>query len=106
LAAGARRHNLPMPPTSAAERRLVHYSGRVQGVGFRFTAKSVAASYAVSGHVRNLADGRVQLLAEGTAKELNALLQAIRSQTAGHIEDEHSEILPATGEFTGFNIHY
>jgi acylphosphatase len=95
-----------MQSTSAAERRLVHYSGHVQGVGFRFTAKSIAASYAVSGYVQNLADGRVQLLAEGTAKELNALLQAIRSQIAGQIEDEHSEILPATGEFTGFNIHY
>jgi acylphosphatase len=95
-----------MPPASATERRLVHYSGRVQGVGFRFTAKSAADSHAISGHVRNLADGRVQLLAEGTAKELNALLWTIRSQTAGHIEDEHSEILPATGEFTGFNILY
>ena len=95
-----------MLPTSAVERRLVHYSGHVQGVGFRLTATSIAASYAISGYVRNLSDSRVQLLAEGTTSELNALLQDIRSQTAGHIEDEHSEILPATGEFTGFNIHY
>ena len=95
-----------MPPTPATKRCLVHYSGRVQGVGFRFTAKSAADSLAISGHVRNLADGRVELLAEGTAKELNALLWTIRSETAGHIEDEHSESLPATGEFTEFNILY
>ena len=95
-----------MPPPPVTQRRLVYYSGRVQGVGFRFTAKSAADSHAIGGHVRNLADGRVELLAEGTANELNALLWTIRSETAGHIEDEYSESLPATGEFTEFNIHY
>jgi acylphosphatase len=41
------------------ERRRVHYSGRVQGVGFRFTSQRLAERYAVTGYVRNLPDGRV-----------------------------------------------
>ena len=53
-------------------RVLVHYSGRVQGVGFRYTAKQVAAGYEIVGTVRNLSDGRVELVAEGAHDELEA----------------------------------
>ena len=47
------------------ERRRVVFSGRVQGVGFRFTCQSLARGFDVAGYVRNLADGRVELVAEG-----------------------------------------
>ena len=48
----------------------VFYSGHVQGVGFRYTAKTVAAGFEISGNVRNLSDGRVELIAEGAREEL------------------------------------
>ena len=51
-------------------RVLVHYSGRVQGVGFRYTAKQVAAGYEIVGTVRTLSDGRVELVAEGARDEV------------------------------------
>ena len=48
----------------------IFYSGHVQGVGFRYTVKSVAAGFEVNGTVRNLPDGRVELVAEGDSGEL------------------------------------
>ncbi len=50
------------------ERRRVFYSGRVQGVGFRFISQGLARDFQVSGSVRNLADGRVELLAQGNTE--------------------------------------
>ena len=53
-------------------RMQIFYSGHVQGVGFRYTAKTVAAGFEVTGTVRNLPDGRVELIAEGAREELEA----------------------------------
>src|SRR6187455_864933 len=53
--------------TMPTERRRVWYEGRVQGVGFRYTARGLAGGFPVSGYVRNLDDGRVELVAEGDA---------------------------------------
>jgi acylphosphatase len=50
----------------------VLYSGNVQGVGFRYTVKTVATGFEVTGTVRNLADGRVELVAEGAKTNLKA----------------------------------
>ena len=60
-----------------AELREIHYSGHVQGVGFRATAYSIASGLAVTGYVRNLPDGRVQLVAEGAANQLDLLEQTL-----------------------------
>ena len=54
------------------------YSGHVQGVGFRYTAKTVATGFEISGVVRNLSDGRVELFAEGSREDLEAFRAAIR----------------------------
>ena len=54
------------------------YSGSVQGVGFRYTARTVAAGFEITGTVRNLPDGRVELIAEGPREELEAFRAAIR----------------------------
>ena len=59
-------------------RMKILYSGQVQGVGFRYTAKTVAAGFEIAGIVRNLSDGRVELTAEGARAELEAFRQAIR----------------------------
>ena len=55
----------------------IFYTGRVQGVGFRYTTKNVALGYEVTGTVRNLSDGRVELIAEGQREELEAFQVAI-----------------------------
>lgn len=69
------------------ERRRVHYSGRVQGVGFRYTAHGLAQEYAVAGYVRNLSDGRVELVAEGPREDLDAFLAAVRDALGEKIRD-------------------
>ena len=70
-------------------RMQIFYSGRVQGVGFRYTAKTVAAGFEITGTVRNLPDGRVELIAEGDRAELEAYRDAIRGAgLAGFIRDE------------------
>jgi acylphosphatase len=86
-------------------RITVLYSGRVQGVGFRYTARSVATGFEVSGAVRNLSDGRVELLAEGAKAELEAFRRAIQDSEVGRfIRQEEVAWGEASGEFRGFGI--
>lgn len=86
-------------------RVLVLYSGRVQGVGFRYTVKQVAAGYEISGTVRNLPDGRVELVAEGARDELEAFRQGIRDAGLdGFIRQEDVRWAEARSEFRGFEI--
>ena len=68
------------------ERRRVYFSGRVQGVGFRYTAERIAKGFKVRGYVRNLPDGRVELVMECEPSTLDAFLQAIRSEMGGKIQ--------------------
>lgn len=83
----------------------VHYSGNVQGVGFRYTTREVAAGFDVCGTVRNLADGRVELIAEGTRQELEAFRHAIRDSGLGPlIRDETVQWAEARGDLSGFQI--
>src|SRR5271157_2991968 len=67
-----------MEPHEEAQRREVYYSGRVQGVGFRYTASSIARQFAVTGYGKNLPDGRVELVVEGRTEEIGAMLRAIQ----------------------------
>ena len=93
--------------TTRHERRrmTVLYSGRVQGVGFRYTAKTVSTGFEVNGIIRNLSDGRVELLVEGTLAELEAFRLAIReSGLSGFIHDEKVAWTEPVGEFKGFEI--
>ncbi len=86
-------------------RLLILYTGRVQGVGFRYTVKNVATGFELSGTVRNLPDGRVELLAEGEAAELEAFRRAIQdSEVGGLIRQEDLAWIDATGAFRGFEI--
>jgi acylphosphatase len=83
----------------------IFYTGKVQGVGFRYTVKTVAAGFEVTGTVQNLADGRVELVAEGTKDELNAFQQAIRESGLGHfIRKEDVQWEAEQGNFRGFEI--
>jgi len=83
----------------------VFYSGRVQGVGFRYTVKSITPGFEVAGTVRNLDDGRVELIVEGEREELDAFRQAIRESGLGRLIQREDEIFgPAAGGFRGFEI--
>ncbi len=88
------------------ERRQVTYTGSVQGVGFRYTSRNIAQGYRVVGYVRNLPDGRVELLAEGSAAELDRFLGELAEQMAGHIRSVEWDRRPALGEFAEFAIRY
>jgi acylphosphatase len=84
---------------------MILYSGYVQGVGFRYTARATAAGFEVAGTVRNLADGRVELVAEGERAELDAFREAIRdSGLQSCIRDEAVTWEAAQGGFRGFEI--
>jgi len=83
----------------------VLYSGRVQGVGFRYTVKQAASGYDVTGTVRNLIDGRVELVAEGQMDELNAFRDGIRQSGLEHfIKSEDVTWGETKNEFRGFEI--
>jgi acylphosphatase len=83
----------------------IFYSGHVQGVGFRFTVKTVATGFEVTGAVRNLPDGRVELVAEGARDELEAFRAAIPDAgLAGCIRQEDVSWTEARGGFRGFEI--
>jgi acylphosphatase len=83
----------------------VFYEGRVQGVGFRYTARRIASGYEVCGSVRNLADGRVELQVSGLPSEVRGFLAEIReSALAGHITAEHTHPLAIDKPFKGFQI--
>jgi acylphosphatase len=93
-----------MPPR--VERRTYTFGGDVQGVGFRYTAQHLARSHPVSGYVRNLPDGRVEMVAEGEAKEIEALVEALQRQMEGHIRRTDFSTAPAKGDFSGFTIRH
>ncbi len=95
-----------MQPSEPMERREVHYFGRVQGVGFRYTARSIAQLYPVTGYVKNLPDGRVELVVEGKTKDVAALLRAISTEMGRNIRDIQETTSPATGRITGFDVRF
>ena len=83
----------------------VLYSGQVQGVGFRYTVRSVAAGFDVTGTVRNSTSGAVELIAEGAKDELEGFRQAIRESGLEHfIRQEAVTWQEASNEFRGFDI--
>lgn len=94
-----------MGSVGSMKRMRVLFSGRVQGVGFRYTVCRVAASFEVAGFVRNLADGDVELVAEGFEQELAGFLHAIRDSGPGrYIVRERLRWGAATGEYETFGI--
>jgi acylphosphatase len=83
----------------------VYYSGRVQGVGFRYTAQRLAERYPVAGYVRNVSNGDVELLAEGPAEEVQAFLDALARHMAGYIQQTRANDEAPTG-LQGFQIRH
>ena len=85
--------------------RHVFYEGRVQGVGFRFTCKQIARGYEVSGWVRNLPDGRVELQCSGEREEVEDFLEGIaESELKSHIRSVTATVIPPLDGGRGFEI--
>ncbi len=83
----------------------VFFSGRVQGVGFRYQALQVAKGYEVAGCVMNLPDGRVHLEAEGQPAEVKEFIAAVQERMEGYIRKVEQTDATRTPQFQGFNIH-
>lgn len=92
--------------SSVNEQREAYFRGMVQGVGFRYTTRRIAARYEVTGFVQNLPDGRVLLVAEGSSAELDRLINAVRAEMESYIDDIEINSRPATGQYQGFDIRY
>ena len=102
---------LILPPTGPAaepekpmKATLVRYSGNVQGVGFRATAVMIARDHPVVGYVKNLPDGRVELLAEGPPDAVAKFLKAIRDHWKDDISKAETEDRMPAGTFKRFEI--
>jgi acylphosphatase len=85
-------------------RAEVVFRGRVQGVGFRATAQSIAHGYKVTGWVRNEPDGSVKLIAEGEEPEVMAFIRAMEREMSGNIAAAQVTSGQATGEYQSFAI--
>jgi len=82
------------------------YSGRVQGVGFRYAAEALAQKMGIVGWVSNLRDGKVELLAEGDEADLKDLLKRLSEDMAGYVKDTDISWEEPTGEFSDFGIRF
>ena len=86
----------------------IYVSGRVQGVGFRFFTINCARKFGVTGWVKNLYDGRVEIEAEGEIHNLRMFLDEIRIGPAhahvSRVSDQWSEI--ASPKYRDFSLYY
>jgi acylphosphatase len=82
------------------------FSGRVQGVGFRYTAQTIARRHPVTGYVRNLPDGTVELVAQGTLAALSALVADLQGNFRDNIRRCERTPLATSEPFDGFEIRF
>ncbi|MEZ5414998.1 MAG: acylphosphatase [Opitutaceae bacterium] len=82
----------------------IHFSGRVQGVGFRYATLQLAKEFEVTGFVQNLVDGRVLLEVEGAKAEIDALVEAIGERMHGHLRKVERTLESRPASFQGFTI--
>jgi acylphosphatase len=94
--------NLEQPASKV--RHTLFFSGHVQGVGFRYTTQRVARGFTLTGFVRNLRDGRVELVAEGSRAELDRFQRAVEAAMVGYVQETTVVESPASGEFGAFAI--
>lgn len=93
----------PMNPITT-EQRIVHFSGQVQGVGFRYTACRIAGHYDVTGYVRNLGDGQVEAVVEGLPAQIDAFIGELSETMAYYIRNVTQQKAPASGRFHSFGV--
>jgi acylphosphatase len=88
----------------STQRREIFFSGWVQGVGFRYTTRDIAARFDVRGYVKNLADGRVLVVVEGESEVVEGFLKTIEGTMRRYIQGSEQHVAQASGEFTTFEI--
>jgi len=84
----------------------VYYSGRVQGVGFRFTAESIAIELGITGWVKNLRDGGVEIVAEAEEEVLEKFLERIKEYFSRYLHNVDIEWSETTSKFKEFTIEF
>lgn len=87
-------------------RRYYRFSGRVQGVGFRYQASLIACQLGLVGWAQNKADGTVVIEIEGGAANIDEFLRAMQSVSRFRITDIQSKELPVLGTETSFKPLY
>jgi len=92
--------------SDSLHRRTCYFSGRVQGVGFRYTVHNLAMPHDVKGYVRNLPDGRVELVMEGPDEDMDHLVDSIRQKMHCFIRQVDTLTEPARNAFTSFSIRH
>ena len=83
-----------------------YYRGNVQGVGFRFTAENIARNLKVLGWVKNLSDGRVEVVAQAEEAALKAYLDQIKEYFRDYISDAEITWQEPSGEFIDFSVKF
>ena len=86
--------------------KQIIFKGRVQGVGFRYTTHRVASRYDLSGFVRNLPDGSVEALLQGTAPNIQACLNDLKDTFGGYLRDINTTDQPVNPQYHDFRITY
>ena len=87
-------------------RARVVFTGRVQGVGFRYTTVHIASGYAVTGYVLNQGDGSVELVAEGERAEIESFVDSVSQRLARYVRGRDVTWSRATGEFSDFGVRF
>ncbi len=88
----------------SANTEQILFSGQVQGVGFRWTTERIAAGLPVNGFVRNLRDGRVEVIVSGTPDSVQRLIDGLYMEYGGGISAVERRTIEVPGHFTGFVI--
>jgi len=94
----------PMSAANDVHHETVNFSGRVQGVGFRYTALQIAREFEVAGYVQNLPDGRVCIEAEGDMGEVSAFVAALEESMHGYVRTVERTGRRGPPQFSGFTV--
>lgn len=82
------------------------FTGRVQGIGFRFTALDIANRYKLTGLVRNAPDGTVEMIAQGLSDDIADCIRDIKEAFEGYIRETKTEEIPPDPKYTNFKIAF
>jgi len=86
--------------------RHIIFAGYVQGVGFRFTVHRIASRHGLTGWVKNLPDGTVEMVAEGRPDDIDSCLNDIKKSFSGYIKETKIEAIPPTPQYRDFRITF
>jgi acylphosphatase len=94
-----------MQPMDIVAKHIV-FSGRVQGVGFRFSALNIANRYRLTGYVRNLSNGAVEMLAQGPEETIDNCIRDLQDSFAGYVRQMDVESVTLDPKLTDFRITF